>query len=80
MKYFHWERPFKRRSWEGVDWLYVPLNIKNIYWVALVVDVHEWYLNTFDLGPTTTPKEKMMLLLESFRIMVPKILKQSKKI
>ncbi|KAL5580974.1 hypothetical protein UlMin_013416 [Ulmus minor] len=78
MKYWHGERPMRGRSWEGIEFLYISLNIENSHWVAMVMDLCEWFLHIFDLDLSVIAKKKMKLMVEPFLVMLPKILKQSR--
>ncbi|KAL5569995.1 hypothetical protein UlMin_026570 [Ulmus minor] len=71
------ERPIRGTSWEVVDLLFVPLNITNTHWVAMVIDIPEWYIYIFDSDPSATGSEKMKGIIEPFVHLVLKILKQS---
>ena len=77
MQYCRRERPIWGTSWEDVELLLVPLNITNIYWVAMFIDIPSGYIYLFDSDSTATRSEKMKTIVEPFVYLVPMILKQS---
>ena len=63
MQYCRRERPIWGTSWEDVELLLVPLNITNIYWVAMFIDIPSGYIYLFDFDLTATESEKMKTIV-----------------
>ena len=56
--------------------LFIPLNITNTHWVAMIIDIPEGYIYIFDSDPSATYPKKMKAIVEPFVHLVPKILKK----
>ena len=77
LEYVTCEKPRRGVDWQMCHSLYVPLNLGNLHWVALEIDLENCFIKALDSNLACFKDEKFEEYMASFQLMFPLLLYQS---
>lgn len=79
IRYVDGLKPLRSTAWENVHKIYIPLNVGNKHWVALVVNLDDWEILVLDCNIAMYTDTELEQYLNPFQWMIPYLLRQSGK-
>ena len=79
LQYVTGARPRRGVDWQTCHSIYVPLNLGNLHWVALEIDLENCFINVLDSNLACFKDKKFEEYMAPFQLMLPLLLHQSGK-